>query len=199
MRVHVQMTTVLLVVAAAALLVALLPTEAREPFWPFSKLVWPFFKRGDGGGGGWNTATATWYSSYPACCTPGFKGDRSECEDYSGCKYQGMFAAFDDKKPEEWVKSNNIVAFFQPPNRRNRREWERKWKNRRLRLRNPDTGKVMEVTVVDTCDDKDCKGCCSRNARRNGGTLIDLERNTAMRFYSGKVQDVARIQWQLAS
>lgn len=37
--------------------------------------------------------------------------------------------------------------------------------------------------VVDTCDDNDCSGCCTANAKRNGGTLIDLEINTARRFW----------------
>ena len=145
----------------------------------------------------WKKATATWYTSYPACCKPGFKGDRSECDDYSACKYQGMFAGLPSKMPESWVKSNDIVAVFQTPNSQNRKEWDSKWKNKRLRIRNPATGKVLEVTAVDTCDDKDCGGCCTRNANRNGGTLIDLEANTALRFYDGKVQDLQTIEYQV--
>ena len=153
----------------------------------------------DNGGGGWNTATATWYISYPPCCNPGFKGDKSECDDYSGCKYQGLFAAFDEKKSESWVRDNNIVAFYQSPNSQNRKEWGAKWKNRRLRLRNPKTGKIMEVTIVDTCDNKDClkTNCCSTNADKNGGTLIDLERPTALRFDDGKVADLTKIEWEI--
>ena len=153
--------------------------------------------KGATAGGGWNTATATWYTSYPECCRPGFKGDRAECRKSGGCKYQGMFAALDGKKSEDWVKANDIVAVFQSPNSRNRKEWAAKWKNKRLRIRNPKTGKVMEVTALDTCDDNDCGGCCTENANKNGGTLIDLERNTALRFYDGKVEDLAKIEWQM--
>jgi hypothetical protein len=147
----------------------------------------------------WNSATATWYKSYPECCKPDYRGsDMDECRKYSGCKYQGMFAGLNGKMPESWVQNNNIVAVWEGPNSRNRAEWNSKWKNKRLRIRNPSTGKVMEVMVVDTCDDGDCKGCCSRNAGRHGSNiLIDLEINTARRFYDGNVQDVAKIEWQL--
>lgn len=149
-----------------------------------------------GGGGGWQKATATWYSSYPECCHDK-KADQSECDDYSGCKYEGMFAAFDGKKDKGWVESNNLVAFYEAPNSKNRKEWDKKWKNKKLRIRNPKTGKTMDVTVVDTCDDGDCSGCCSKNANKNGGHLVDLEKNTAKRFYDGKVQDMASIEWQV--
>ena len=91
------------------------------------------------------------------------------------------------------------VAVFEAPNDRNRREWAKKWKGRKLQIRNPKTGKVMQVTVADTCDDADCGGCCTRNSAAHGGMLIDLEYNTAQRFYDGAVVDVAPIQWRAAS
>ncbi len=38
-------------------------------------------------------ASLTYYSSYPACCpnSPNYdpNADKSECDDYSGCKYLG--------------------------------------------------------------------------------------------------------------
>ena len=149
-----------------------------------------------GGSGAWQTATATWYTSYPECCHDK-KADQSECEDYSGCKWEGQFAAFDGKQPKAWVESNNLVAFYTSPNSKNRKEWEKKWKNKKLRIRNPRTGKEMDVTVVDTCDNDDCNGCCSKNANINGGFLVDLEKNTAKRFYDGKVEDLTAIQWRV--
>jgi len=145
--------------------------------------------------GDWNKATATWYTSYPECCHDK-SVDQTECEDYSGCKWEGMFAAFDDKKPKSWVESNNIVAFYASPNSQNRKEWDKKWKNKQLVIRNPKTGKELQVTVVDTCDDSDCSGCCSKNANKNGGFLIDLEKNTAQRFYDGNVEDLTAIEWR---
>lgn len=181
------------------------PTTA--PYLPFVKTagsrreMYANNKPNDGGGdddvkgGNWSRATATWYTSYPECCTDK-KADQSECEDYSGCKYQGMFAAFDDKKSKSWVEENNIVAFYEAPNSKNRKEWKKKWKNKKLSIRNPKTGKELDVTVVDTCDDDDCNGCCSKNANKNGGFLIDLEKNTARRFFDGKIQDFGAIEWR---
>lgn len=102
-------------------------------------------------------------------------------------------------------------------------EWESKWNGKQLRLKNPDSGETLEVTVrapsgcaprrcrhpvavaalspagccgaatrlpparpqvIDTCDDSDCGGCCTRNASLHGGMLIDLEWHTAKRFVS---------------
>lgn len=51
--------------------------------------------------------------------------------------------------------------------------------------------------VLDTCADSDCDGCCTTNARKNGGVLIDLESATAERFWEGEVQDLAAIEWQV--
>lgn len=145
----------------------------------------------------WNLATATYYSSYPECCS-NKAADQTECRDYSGCKYEGKFAAFGDKKMDKkWVENTNIVAFYQSPNSKNRQEWSSKWKNKKIRLRNPKTKKVMEAVILDTCDDGDCNGCCSTNANRNGGYLVDLEINTAKRFYDGKLVGLGPIEWQI--
>ncbi|PSC70684.1 hypothetical protein C2E20_5787 [Micractinium conductrix] len=134
-----------------------------------------------------------------SCCR---RGDGKDCtrlgRDYSGCKWEGMFAGLNGKQSLSWVKSNNIVAFYEAPNSRNRKVWGEKWAGKTLRIRNPDSGKTMEVTIYDTCDDADCDGCCTRNANQHGGQLVDLEHHTARRFWGGDVPDVARIQWQLA-
>ncbi|KAI7836018.1 hypothetical protein COHA_010102 [Chlorella ohadii] len=147
-------------------------------------------------GGKWQKATATYYHSYPPCCHDS-GADQSECEDFSGCKWEGQFAGL-GHKPESWVKKNNIVAFFEAPNSSNRKEWAKKWSGKKLRLKHPDSGDTMDVTVVDTCDDEDCEGCCTENARKNGGLLIDLEINTARRFWGDKkVRGLAGIQFQI--
>lgn len=144
----------------------------------------------------WSTATATYFTSYPACCEDPL-ADQTECSDYSGCKYRGLFKGLNKKQSKKWVRDNNIVAVYQPPNDRNVREWDRAWKGRRLQLRNPRTMKVMEVTVVDTCDDADCGGCCTRNAAYAGNNLlIDLEYHTAKRFWDGNIDGRATIEWR---
>lgn len=90
----------------------------------------------------------------------------------------------------------NVPAAHPAPPSLPPQEWDSKWKNKALRIRNPQSGKVMEALVVDTCSDSDCNGCCSKNAKRHGGTLIDLEHYTAQRFWGGSVPDLTAIQWQ---
>ena len=120
----------------------------------------------------WKTAAKTEYTSYPDPGSP-------ECIEYSGCEYMGMFAACSNTATEEWVAAHNIVAAF------------------------PDFGtlklhdlclksgtKTIIVTVIDTCGDSDCNGCCTRN-KGTADELIDIESYTAARF---GVPD-GRIQW----
>jgi hypothetical protein len=120
----------------------------------------------------WKTANKTNYESYPA---PGSR----ECIEYSGCKYQGQFAACGKAvKSKEWVMSHDIAALFPLGDMR----------LHTICIRAGD--RQMEVTVYDTCGDHDCNGCCTRN-RRDADVLIDLERYTNARF---GVAD-GRIQW----
>ena len=107
---------------------------------------------------------------------------------YSGCKYEGQFSAVNGKKPKAWVAATNIVAVHS-------KDFAR-YKLKTLRLRNPATGKTLDAVVYDECADKDCGGCCSKNARQvPDNFLIDLEVNTARRFYGGSVKDTAVIEW----
>lgn len=55
----------------------------------------------------------------------------------------------------------------------------------------------LQCQVLDMCADDDCDGCCTSNARKNGGFLIDLEAATAERFWEGDIQGLAAIQWQV--
>ncbi|KAL4420741.1 hypothetical protein ABPG75_010397 [Micractinium tetrahymenae] len=148
--------------------------------------------------GEWKTASCTTYWSYPDCCHDP-SADQTECDDYSGCQWEGQFAALDGKQSKSWVMENNIASFFESPNSQNRKEWDRKWKNKTLRIRNPDTGKTLDVKVLDTCDDADCDGCCTQNANKNGGHLVDLEYYTAQRFWGEghAVDNSSVIEWQL--
>lgn len=156
---------------------------------------------GEGDGGGeWSTANATYYLSYPPCCkgSPNYdpKADTTECDVYSGCKYQGMFAALNDKKSYNWVRDNNIAAVFETGQTAG--SWASKWKNKKLRVRNPSNGKTLDVTVLDRCDDGDCDGCCTKNANKGGGMLIDLEYHTAKRLWGGEPKGEQKIQWRRA-
>ena len=113
----------------------------------------------------WKTANKTNYTSYP---DPGSE----ECIEFSGCKYQGMFAACDDTKSEGWVSIHNIVAIF--PNLGS-------YALHDLCLSKPDGSDKIVVTVYDTCMDSDCDGCCSQN-RGGANALIDVEHYTDARW-----------------
>jgi hypothetical protein len=120
----------------------------------------------------WKSANKTWYTSYP---DPGSE----ECIKYNGCMWAGEFSACDQKRPEAWVASHNIVAFY--PN-------FDQFKLHDLCLKSG--SKTIVVTVLDTCGDSDCGGCCKQN-QGTADALIDLESYTNERW---GVQD-GRIQW----
>ncbi len=130
---------------------------------------------GAGGGGGsianrcdasnlvWKTGSKTNFTSYPAPGSP-------ECIEYSGCLYEGLFAACSQKESEAWVAAHNIVAVFPDFNA--------------LRLHDlclKSGTKTIVVTVLDTCADSDCSGCCTEN-RGSADELIDVESYTDARW-----------------
>jgi hypothetical protein len=41
----------------------------------------------------------------------------------------------------------------------------------------------MRIDILDTCANKDCKSCCSKNANKRTGILLDFEVHTAKRFW----------------
>jgi hypothetical protein len=71
----------------------------------------------------------------------------------------------------------------------------KKYANKQLRVKNPKNGNILVVTVLDTCGDNDCGGCCTHNAKLGGGTLIDLESNTA-KLFGWADNDSGKFQWQ---
>ncbi len=111
----------------------------------------------------WRSGRKTNYTSYPE---PGSE----ECIAYSGCKYEGLFAACEGKRSEDWVRAHNIAAFF--PGFGSMRLHD-------LCIRRGD--RSMVVTVYDTCGDGDCNGCCTRN-QGSAEALVDLEHYTNARF-----------------
>jgi hypothetical protein len=111
----------------------------------------------------WKTANKTNYTSYP---DPGSE----ECIKYNGCTWAGQFAACDDTKTEQWVKTHNIVAAFPDFGT---------LKLHDLCLRKGD--KTIVVTVLDTCGDSDCGGCCTEN-KGSESQLIDIESYTDARW-----------------
>ena len=155
----------------------------------------------------WKYANATWYFSYPECCpnNPNYnpKADKTECTDYSGCKWSGQFTGVQGKLSYDEVVSRNIVDFYsakdQKKQKRDMSWWHQNVKGRKIEIKNPDDGSVTVVEPLDSCGDWDCNGCCTKNAMAGGvGTLIDLEYNTAKRFWKGSPKN-AKIQWRFVS
>merc|ERR1712241_314922 len=113
--------------------------------------------------------------------------------DYNACEYSGFFAyAPDEQKSFDWVRDNNIVAFFTDHGNNS------KYGNKRIRLKA--AGKEIEALIIDTCRDSDCPevsdGCCSHNAQPSG-YLVDMEYWTVMNNF-GNVEVVdGQICWQL--
>jgi hypothetical protein len=110
----------------------------------------------------WKTGAKTNFESYPA---PGSE----ECIEFNGCEYLGEFAFCDGKKSEDWVSEHNIVAVFPADG----------LEGHDLCLKQGD--KTIVVTVLDTCGDSDCDGCCTEN-RGGADALIDLEKYTNQRW-----------------
>ncbi|HMA95418.1 MAG TPA: hypothetical protein VKP30_22170 [Polyangiaceae bacterium] len=111
----------------------------------------------------WKSANKTNYTSYP---DPGSE----ECIVYNGCEWAGQFAACSDTKPETWVASHNIVAAFPDFGSLELHD---------LCLRKG--SKTIVVTVLDTCGDSDCSGCCTKN-KGSADQLIDVESYTDARW-----------------
>jgi hypothetical protein len=119
----------------------------------------------------WRTGSKTNFTSYPA---PG----SAECIQYSGCMYEGQFAACNKTETLAWVMSHNIVAVFPDYNQ---------YRLHDLCLKSGT--KTLVVTVLDTCGDSDCNGCCTRN-KGTADDLIDVESFTDARWGvpDGKIQ-----------
>jgi len=126
------------------------------------------------------TAMLTYYNSYPMCCknSPNYdpKASKEECDDYSGCKYIGDFANGEHLSLSQ-VKNTPIVSLFDP-NYSTMSQWKSKYANKKVRITK--NGMTFDAYVKDTCADKDCKGCCTRNAK--GKILIDVEFYTAKKY-----------------
>jgi len=158
---------------------------------------------------GWKSAYATYYNSYPECCkeSPSYKAsaNKSECSDYSGCKYMGQFSGISGKLSYEEVQKKNIVSFYDAANQKSgdcaKQNKECKWwntnvKGKKIIVKNPTTGQEMTVEPLDTCNDADTDNKdCTKNAGQGGGTLIDFEIFTAKRFWGGKAKN-GKIQWK---
>lgn len=119
----------------------------------------------------WHSGNKTNYESYP---DPGSE----ECIEFNGCEYVGMFSECENTMPERWVMAHDIAAVFPLGD----------LGLHRICVRSGDA--TIVVTVLDTCADSDCDGCCTENLG-DADALVDLEKYTNERF---GVED-GEVQW----
>lgn len=153
-----------------------------------------------------NNAVLTYYNSYPTCCRasdvpsniPYYKNiknivkneyckytDKTECGDYSGCRWVGQVAGCPNSYiPIDYLKNNYVVAFISKEQSKKKtkddriRYWNNNYKNKYINI--TITNKINNNTIefkaiiLDTCDDSDCGGCCTKNMGNKNG-LIDIE------------------------
>jgi hypothetical protein len=127
-------------------------------------------------------AAWTTYTSYAPCCTGGAwynaSADTTECTQYSACSYLGTFAALNSTLTFDQVKTSNIVAFF---DKNNPTKFNSMYANKKIQIKYGTV--VFNATILDTCADTDCGGCCSQNADQTTGYLLDMEYWTVMRNF----------------
>jgi hypothetical protein len=109
----------------------------------------------------WKSGTKTNFESYPDPSSP-------TCVEF-GCDWVGQLAFCPDEKSEIWVSEHNIVAAFPSAG----------FEGHDLCLRSGSTSLI--VSVLSTCADEDCSGCCTAN-RGSADALIDIEKYTNARF-----------------
>jgi hypothetical protein len=111
----------------------------------------------------WKTGNKTNFVSYP-------DPNSVACLQFHACDYEGQFSQCPQQtETMAWVMSHNIVAAFPLAN---------------LSLHDlclKSGNKSIVVTVIDTCADSDCSGCCTQN---KGATdlLVDVESFTNVRW-----------------
>jgi hypothetical protein len=151
--------------------------------------------KAQGAQGEWKTAQLTTYTSYPACCegSPAFdpNADTSECDDFSGCEFQGDFASLGHQS-FEFVQENSIVAFYDNADKTGK-DFNKNYGGKKIKLRK--NGKEFTAVIADTCGNADCDDCCIQNSK--GGFLVDAEFWTAERSLGGADQAEGTIEFQI--
>jgi len=133
---------------------------------------------------GYQKAGWTTYASYPCCCKENDNYDElcdtDECDNYSGCSYQGTFAYSDDLTEKE-VAKKAIIAFFAKTGNSD-------YDSHYMEVHDPVSGKSATVQAIDTCADSDCDNCCTQNSRGDG-FLVDMEINTLRDYFKSTLEE----------
>jgi len=134
---------------------------------------------------------ASWsrFTSYAACCenNPNYDPDANtaECRFSNVCDRPGWFAYAPDQKSYDWVKSNDVVAFY------SRYGDNAAYGNKRLRMKARNV--TLEAEVLHTCDDdQECN-----QLSQPSGYLLVMESETLLRRFGTTWTDYQGICWQL--
>jgi hypothetical protein len=131
------------------------------------------------------------FTSYAPCCqdSPNYdpNADRTECDEYSACSYTGDFA-YIGRKSYDYVKSNNLIAFF------SKYGDNAAYGGKTIQVMA--RGKTVTALIADTCGDNDCDGCCTTNAG-SSGYLVDMEYHTVVNNFGSISAASGPICWRV--
>lgn len=84
----------------------------------------------------------------------------------------------------DFVQSTNLVSFFDNSDAAGK-NWNNNYKLKTIKISKTYNGKTVsfDAIIADTCGNLDCNGCCSINAKRYGGYLVDMEYYTVLRNF----------------
>ena len=110
---------------------------------------------------------------------------------YDQVKNTRFVSFYDLKQKNQWKGEKNPY-------------WDSNYKGKSILIRKKGATQALKVQILDTCADKDCKsssgGCCSTNAAKGGGYLIDMESFTERIFNGGsKPVDMSQVEWRFVT
>jgi hypothetical protein len=85
-----------------------------------------------------------------------------------------------DTQTVEYVQTHNLVAFFLAGNSSDATTAQPFFANKFIKLCKGSV--TLYATIVDTCGDTDCDGCCTENAQPTGA-LVDMEYWTVIKHF----------------
>jgi len=144
-------------------------------------------------------ATVDWFYSYAPCCPDnpnydaGHDGGDDDCSVDDDCDAPGLFSVLGQVSLEE-VQARDLISFFDASDPKGNRFAER-YAGRNVSVELGE--RRFTATIVDSCPDARCDGCCTAAARANG-FAIEIEYYTALR-HLGDVQLAANTTatWRL--
>ena len=114
--------------------------------------------------------------TYPAICpdSPSYNPSISadDCADLSCCEFSGDLAAV-GHKPIDFVKNNNMVAFYDSSDP-DGLYWTEAYANKTIEVSKTFNGRkyIFNATILDNCVNSDCDDCCIKDSASTGYLLV---------------------------